>query len=255
MFKFPFRTEKKQAGDQACIRELHVHDQHMHERAQFKAVLESFSASRIKERLVVLDIFLSTEEHLTLSSLEEIIRAREPELLDHEFLLETMEMFCNFGFAQKRTFETRETLYEHHHVGAHHDHFICTRCGKIQEFVNPDLERLQMETAAQFQFHPLQHKMEIYGLCSSCMASRESLLPLCYAANGERVRIVQMRGGREVQARLGDMGLAVGTCLEIISNNPSGPSIVAFKDTRLAINSGIAQKIMVAHSCRHAEEP
>ncbi|MGV1099054.1 transcriptional repressor [Thiovibrio sp. JS02] len=228
--------------------------QHQREREQFQEVLESFRATRIKERLVVLDIFLAIEAHLTLSELENIVREKKPELLDREFLKETMEMFCQFGFARKQTFESLEPRYEHHHLGAHHDHFICTRCGKIQEFANQELERLQRAIAEQFQFHPLQHKMEIYGLCSSCMAQRESALPLAYAANGEQVRIVRIIGGREVQARLADMGLVVGECLEIISNHPSGPFIVASKGLRLAINAGIAQKIMVAHSCRHSHE-
>ncbi len=252
-FSFFPGKEKKNGQEAACRLDQGL--QHQREREQFQEVLESFRATRIADRLVVLDIFLAIEEHLTLSELEGLIREKNPELLDREFLKETMEMFCQFGFAQKQTFEAQETLYEHHHLGAHHDHFICTRCGRIQEFVNQELERLQHAIARDFQFHPLQHKMEIYGLCSSCMAQRESSLPLSYAANGERVRIVRILGGREAQSRLADLGLVVGECLEVISNHPSGPFIVASKGTRLAINAGVAQKILVAHSCRHAEEP
>lgn len=254
MFGF-FRPVKHKNSKGVVPEGLDPQNQHQQEREQFQEVLQSFNASRIEERLEVLDIFLSVEEHLTLTGLKEIVREKKPELLDREFLKETMEMFCQFGFAQKQVFETQEMVYEHHHLGMHHDHFICTRCGKIQEFANSDLERLQHEIAHQFQFHPLQHKMEIYGLCAACMAQREPALSLQYAANGERVRIVTILGGREVQARLADMGLAVGTCLEIVSNHSSGPLIVASKGTRLAINAGLAKKVMVAHACRHADEP
>jgi Fur family transcriptional regulator, ferric uptake regulator len=250
MFGFPFWPGKNKGGYGAGGEELDLQTQHQQEREQFQEVLQSFKASRIEERLKVLDIFLSVEEHLSLTGLEEIVRSKRPELLDREFLKETMEMFCQFGFAQKQLFATREAVYEHNHLGMHHDHFICTRCGKIQEFANQNLERLQHEIARQFQFHPLQHKMEIYGLCSSCMAQREPALSLQYASNGERVRIVTILGGREVQARLNDMGLAVGACLEIVSNHSSGTLIVASKGTRLAINAGLAKKIMVAHACR-----
>lgn len=253
MFDF-FRSAKNKGGQGAGPAGLDPQTQHQQEREQFQEVLQSFNASRIEERLKVLDIFLSVEDHLSLTGLERIIREKRPELLDREFLKETMEMFCQFGFAQKQLFETQEAVYEHHHLGMHHDHFICTRCGKIQEFANQNLERLQHEIAGQFQFHPLQHKMEIYGLCASCMAQREPALSLQYAANGERVRIVAILGGREVQARLGDMGLTVGACLEIVSNHSSGPLIVASKGTRLAINAGLAKKVMVAHACHHADE-
>ncbi|MFZ5775573.1 MAG: transcriptional repressor [Thermodesulfobacteriota bacterium] len=227
---------------------------HRQERQQFKEVLESFGATRVKERLLILDIFLGIEEHFTLSGLEAIVRERLPELLDREFLSETMEMFCRYGFAQKRVFEAQEPVFEHRHLGVHHDHFICTRCGKIEEFISEEIERLQQQIAESRNFHPLQHKLEIYGLCAACMAQREPALPLPLAANGERVRIVRIAGGREAAARLADLGLVPGECLEVISNHPSGPFIVALRGARLAINSGMAQKIMVAHSCPHAGE-
>ncbi|MBU2537155.1 MAG: transcriptional repressor [Proteobacteria bacterium] len=251
MFGFSFLSQKNKSVRIPGHDGLDPQTQHQQEREQFQEVLQSFNASRIEDRLVVLDIFLSVEEHLTLSGLEGIIKEKRPDLLDREFLKETMEMFCQFGFAQKQLFETQEAVYEHHHLGMHHDHFICTRCGKIQEFANNDLEKLQHEIARQFQFHPLQHKMEIYGLCASCMAQREPALSLQYAANGEQVRIVTILGGREVQTRLNDMGLTVGACLDIVSNHSSGPLIVAIKGTRLAINADLAKKIMVAHVCRH----
>ncbi|MFA7382419.1 MAG: transcriptional repressor [Desulfurivibrionaceae bacterium] len=253
MFAF-FRSAKSREAQDPAREGLDSQTQHQQEREQFQEVLQSFNASRIEERLRVLDIFLSVEDHLSLTVLEGIIREKRPELLDREFLKETMDMFCQFGFAQKQLFETQEAVYEHHHLGTHHDHFICTRCGKIQEFANQNLERLQHEIARQFRFHPLQHKMEIYGLCAFCMAQREPALSLQYAANGEQVRIVSILGGREVQARLSDMGLSVGSCLEIVSNHSSGPLIVASKGTRLAINAGLARQIMVAHACRHPEE-
>lgn len=251
MFGFSFLSQKNKGVKIPGHEGLDSQTQHQQERDQFQEVLQSFNASRIEDRLIVLDIFLSVEEHMTLTGLENIIKEKSPDLLDREFLKETMEMFCQFGFAQKQLFETQEPVYEHHHLGMHHDHFICTRCGKIQEFANNDLEKLQHEIARQFQFHPLQHKMEIYGLCASCMAQREPALSLQYAANGEQVRIVTILGGREVQARLNDMGLTVGACLDIVSNHSSGPLIVAIKGTRLAINAGLAKKIMVAHACRH----
>lgn len=253
-FPFGFRRKKlkKHQGLQPAA-VLNSGDQHRQEREQFKAVLESFGATRIRERLLILDIFLSTEKHLSLRELEELVKKRTSAGVDLVFLEETMKMFCQFGFAQERLFDTSETLYEHQHLGTHHDHFICTWCGKIEEFVNPELERLQMIIARESNFHPLQHKMEIYGLCASCMAGRETKLPLLLAANGERVRIVAFEGSREEQMRFADLGLRIGSCLEVINNQSTGPFIIALKETRLAINADIARKIMVRHSCRHEE--
>lgn len=250
MIRFPFLPGSNRKNDIDSTLTLQAQDQHKREREQFKTVLESYKATRITDRLQVLDIFLSTEQHITLSELEALIREKNPELRDREFLQETMEMFCRFGFAQKRTFDNQESLFEHHYLGTHHDHFICTRCGLIQEFVNPELEQLQLAIAGEFQFHPLQHKMEIYGLCANCMEQRDVMLPLLLAAKGEQVIITRVGGGRENQARLAQMGLTVGARLDIISNHASGPFIVAVHGTRLAINADIARHIRVSHSCR-----
>jgi Fur family ferric uptake transcriptional regulator len=248
MIRFPFLGNRPaKAGDG----QTGPADQHEREIEQFRMVLESFGATRIEERLAILDLFLSTERHVTLSEIEQLIGEKTPKLRDRAFLKQTMDMFCQFGFAKERSFESRETQYEHRHLGQHHDHFICTRCGTIHEFVNPALERLQMAIAEEFRFHPLQHKTEIYGLCAECMAQRDDTIPLLLAANGEKVQIVRLAGGREVQARLTAMGLKAGTCLQVINNHPAGPFIVAVNDSRMALGTGMAQKIVVAHVCEH----
>jgi len=247
MIKFPsFRNKKRKVSK--AISDIEQHDL---ERQQFREVLESINATRIPDRLKILDEFLSVELHITLHDMLEFIEAGGNHDFDLDFLAETMDMFCHCGFAQKNEFESQDTTYEHNHLGDHHDHFICTSCGLIREFRNNRLEGLQLEIASEYNFHPLQHKMEIYGLCEDCLAKREVNPPLQLAAVGEKVRIVEIIGSREMQARMAAMGLGPGTLLEIINNNPAGPVIVAAHDTRLALDLPMAQSILVAHSCRH----
>jgi Fur family ferric uptake transcriptional regulator len=247
MIKFPlFRNRKKEPSQ--VVSDI---EQHGLERQQFREVLESIKATRIPDRLKILDEFLTVELHITLPDLLEFIRAGGNHDYDLPFLRETMDMFCLCGFAQKNEFEAQETTYEHHHLGEHHDHFICTSCGLIREFRNNRLEHLQREIAAEFNFHPLQHKMEIYGLCEDCLAKREVNPPLQLAAVGEKVRIVEIVGSREMQARMAAMGLSPGTLLEVINNSPAGPFIVAAHETRLVLDLAMAQAILVTHVCRH----
>ena len=116
--------------------------------------------------------------------------------LDKDFIADTIRLFCQYGFAVKKEFQVQETRYEHRHIGKHHDHFICTKCSKIIEFDNDEMERLQSRIASNLGFHMLQHKMEIYGLCSECMAKRSPLMPLSMAKSGEMVVIRDMLGER-----------------------------------------------------------
>lgn len=104
----------------------------------------------------------------------------------------------------------------------HHDHLVCTKCGKIIEFTNEDMERLQVKIAAKQRFHMLQHRMEIYGLCDECLAQRRPLMPLAMAKPEERVVIREMVGGQNARARLASMGLRLGDRIEIINNTGQG---------------------------------
>jgi len=221
------------------------------EREQFSKLLAAIHATRIQDRMAVLDRFLAVEHHLTLAALAGLMLDSDPVLQDIRFLQDTMEMFCQCGFARKRTFESQETTYEHQHLGDHHDHFICTSCGKIQEFHNSRLEHLQMQIAADLGFHALQHKMEIYGICADCLARRATNLPLTLAAMGEKVKIVEIRGEGGMVGRLAALGLRKGLLLEVINNNPAGPIIVAVKEVRLALDSEMAEAIIVALAGSH----
>jgi len=72
------------------------------------------------------------------------------------------------------------------------------------------MEKLQERIAARAGFHMLQHKMEIYGLCSRCSAKRSDLMPLASAKIGEEVYIRDVVGGGNAKARLISMGFSPG---------------------------------------------
>ncbi|RDU65698.1 transcriptional repressor [Helicobacter didelphidarum] len=51
---------------------------------------------------------------------------------------------------------------------AHHDHIICLNCGTIIEFVDSDIERLQIDIAEKFGTQLISHDMRLFVLCSKC---------------------------------------------------------------------------------------
>jgi Fur family ferric uptake transcriptional regulator len=95
-------------------------------------------------------------------------------------------------------------------------------------------------------FHDLQHQMEIYGLCSSCLQKREPAIPLTMASPGERVRIIGFVGGKGMERRLTGMGLNRGADVEVIKSSGPGPLIVASRETRIALGYGMAKNILVS---------
>lgn len=216
-----------------------------YEKANFRALIESDHVGNVEERLHIIEVFLNIEEHVTLEEMVQLLKERGYDY-DREFVRQCMNRWVEHGFAQKKQFEGQPPRYEHRHLGKHHDHFICTKCGKIEEFRNEEMERLQVKVAAAQGFHTLQHKMEIYGICSQCLSQRSPLMPLAMAKPGEKVVIKDIMGGSDARSRLASMGLRRGDLLEIINNNGLGRLIVGHEAMRLAMGRGIAQKIMVS---------
>ena len=217
---------------------------HTHERQQFQKLFKQEKIDRFDDRFKMLEVFLQTEKHVTVNSLWLILRDKKINLAS-EFIEETLELMCRFGFAQKNRFDDGLVHYEHRHLGQHHDHMICTKCGKILEFENDQLEQLQSQVVSGFGFHMLQNRMEIYGICEDCLNTREHQMPLMSARQGERVIIKELLGGNKARLRLLSMGLRVGDELEVITNNGQGQIVVAVDFQRYVLGRGMSQKVIV----------
>jgi len=71
-------------------------------------------------------------------------------------------------------------------------------------------------------------------------------MPLAMVKAGQRVHLVAVDAGCNLQTRLTEMGLVPGVEIEVVRNSLHGPFIVAVKGSRMVLGHGITQKIMVA---------
>ena len=179
---------------------------HKREKEQFIKLFKEDRISHFEDRLAILEVFLHTEHHVTAQELADAVRENGYRL-DDDFIRETIELMCHYGFAQANRFDNGQIRYEHRHLGQHHDHLICTKCKRIVEFENREIEQLQAQIVSNYGFHLLQHKMELYGICRDCLAHRDVVLALDTARPGERLRVVAFRGGARLKMRLVTMGL------------------------------------------------
>jgi len=217
-----------------------IHDQ---EQEQFKKLFQSENVDRFEDRLKVLEVFLSTETHITADDLVTLLE-KKGHRFDLDFVKSTLHLMSRYGFARVNQFDNGRVLYEHRHLGHHHDHMICTKCKKIIEFENPSLEDQQIQIAKAHGFHLLQHRMELYGICAECLKERQALLPLSIAKQGERLIIREVHGGGTARARILSMGLRIGDEIEVISNQGQGQMVIAVDVKRFIIGRGMAEKII-----------
>ena len=80
----------------------------------------------------------------------------------------TLKLLCEAGLCRELKFEDGITRYEHLYGHQHHDHLVCTRCGKFIEIIEPEIEKLQEKLFKKHKFLPQRHRMELYGICKKC---------------------------------------------------------------------------------------
>lgn len=74
-----------------------------------------------------------------------------------------------------------------------------------------------------------------------------TIIPLTALAPGEYGQLVQIQGSQALHKRLHDLGLTIGSPVRVVQGDPWGGLILALKnDARLAIGTGVAQKIMIS---------
>ena len=65
------------------------------------------------------------------------------------------------GLVEKHNFEGGTAVYELDR-GQHHDHMVCVETGKVIEFSNAEIERLQKQIAAEHGYEIEDHSLVLY---------------------------------------------------------------------------------------------
>lgn len=78
-----------------------------------------------------------------------------------------LTQFEEAGLVERHHFEGGQSVFELKR-GEHHDHLICVRCGRVDEFYDESIEHRQRKIADEHGFELTEHTMTLYGLCGDC---------------------------------------------------------------------------------------
>ena len=129
--------------------------------------LKSTGLKATLPRLKILEIFQKgAQRHMTA---EDVFRVLLDERSDIGLatVYRVLTQFEQAGLLLRSHFESGKAVYELNE-GEHHDHFICTGCGKVEEFFDPEIEKRQQLVAKSKGWVVHDHAMSLYGLCASC---------------------------------------------------------------------------------------
>lgn len=133
----------------------------------FQAFLTKQGLKSTRQRDLILDEFLNLGAHLSTEELYLKLRKKQPSI-GYATVYRTLRLFAACGIAEARHFGDGQTRYESSDHDDHHDHLICTECGRIVEFEDPQIEKLQDKVARIHGFVIEKHRLELYGRCEKC---------------------------------------------------------------------------------------
>ena len=135
---------------------------------ELKKIVKQKGLKYTEQREIVLNILLRAQEHLTA---EEVYNHVKKEYPNSNIGIATVYRALSFleevDLIASITFGTDGKKYESN-AKSHHDHLICTNCGKIIEFIDEEIEKRQEKIAKKNNFKISSHSMQLYGTCENC---------------------------------------------------------------------------------------
>lgn len=127
--------------------------------------LKSTGLKATLPRLKILEIFQKgAQRHMTA---EDVFRVLLEERSDIGLatVYRVLTQFEQAGILIRSNFESGKAVYELDE-GKHHDHFVCTACGKVEEFYDPEIEKRQAKIAKERGFEVHEHALYLYADCT-----------------------------------------------------------------------------------------
>jgi Fur family ferric uptake transcriptional regulator len=137
-------------------------------RRRFERHLQDEGLRLTAQRVRVLERVFLTHDHFSAETLFGWLRAEEGPSVSRATVYRTLELLASGGFVTVLDTGRGEMLYEHSLGHTHHDHLVCKRCGRIEEFREARIETLQEAVADKHGFEMTGHVLRLTGICRSC---------------------------------------------------------------------------------------
>lgn len=118
-------------------------------------------------RLKILEILENAKEHHL--SAEDIYKSlvETGDDIGLATVYRVLTQFEEAGLVSRHNFEGDQAVFEINQ-GEHHDHLVCVKCNRVEEFVDEEIERRQEEIAKKAGYSITDHSLNIYGICKAC---------------------------------------------------------------------------------------
>ena len=120
------------------------------------------------QRLTIIKTFLASHETLTPSALYEKVHLIDP-AIGEVTVYRTLNILSELGLICM--IHTSDN--SHSYVSRppeHHDHLICSACGKVYNFTDCNVKDLENRLSSNTGFKIEDHRLDFYGRCKECLS-------------------------------------------------------------------------------------
>ena len=118
-------------------------------------------------RIKILQILENAEvHHVSAEDVYKLLLANGEEI-GLATVYRVLTQFEQAGLVVRHNFEGGHSVFELASE-KHHDHIVCVRCGRVEEFNDVEIERRQEEVALSMGYELTDHYLNMYGLCPEC---------------------------------------------------------------------------------------
>ncbi len=119
--------------------------------------------------LEILEKQSDEERHLTAEKVYKILLS-ENEEIGLATVYRVLTQFEAAGLVTRHHFEGGNSVFELN-KGIHHDHIVCLKCGRVDEFTDDIIEKQQQAIAEKMGYELTDHSLYLYGICAQCKKS------------------------------------------------------------------------------------
>ena len=135
---------------------------------EFKKIIKENNLKFTSQREAILQTLYENQDHFTSEHLYMLVKQKKPNLnIGIATVYRTLALLEENGLVSSISLGMQGKKFEIANK-PHHDHLICTNCGKIVEFENEQIEELQNLIAKENGFKLTDHLMQLYGICKEC---------------------------------------------------------------------------------------
>ena len=133
---------------------------------KLKDILKNEGLRYTKQRQQVWDEIRNSSEH---RDAEEIYiqinnasKSNHSEKVSRATVYRTIDVLVKNNLVRKMELGDGRALYEHKIEEEHHDHIICVETGKIIEFYNEELEKIQEDIVKEYGYELVRHVHQLF---------------------------------------------------------------------------------------------